>query len=1087
MNGELNDGNAWCALANRQKSRAWWRTKDSARRRVRRQHARQSTVARNRNEVPVMKAAKPFTCRSVRSRKPWSIAVVCAMILSTINTIFVPTVHAQTAPPGAGFALDAGDLRFIFHAIEVAQAHSVTRTAANPCGTLLGPGRNQVQLNGFPEPQLPLGLRLVDGSCNNLVPVPDQHLFGASDVLFPRLTVPNFRPAESGTSYTQLTGDVIDSQPRIISNLIVDQTAANPAAVAAAVNVCGSGGFVCSGQGLPDFGVPAFTGFPAAFDTGSIFIQNTTPNFGLSAPFNLMFTFFGQFFDHGLDLVNKGGNGTVIMPLQPDDPLFRAGVDPAFNQMTMPRATVDANHNSVNQTTPWVDQNQTYTSHPSHQVFLRQYVMDINGRPVQDGKMLDGGFCAPRGTGILNDNICNIGNWGQVKAQAATKLGILLTDADVFNVPLLLTDPYGHFTPGPLRGMPQLVVPGSPGGLLEGNTAGGGVVIPATALRTNHQFLNDVAHSAVPTFSAPGVLFPDADLVAGTSLDTPAPPGSYDNELLDLHFVTGDGRGNENIALSSMHTIFHAEHNRLVAYIDGLINLPPSGLTPAELAGCESSAICGAGNGEGLSASEIAAWHTVDPASGWGYGERLFQAARFVTEMEYQHIVFEQFARKIQPLITPFLGGITSVNGVISAEFAHTVYRLGHSMLPELINRINADGTRNDKRLFDAFLNPAAFNDGGTAGPLTANQAVGSIVRGLSQQVGNELDEFVTSSVRNSLVGLPLDLPAINIARGRSEGIPSLNSARRQFYNATLNSAVAPYANWFEFGLNLKHKESLTNFIAAYGKGANAGALNTATTLAAKRSAATSLLLNNLFMFEPAATSGLDDVDYWVGGLAERQAAFGGLLGTTFNFVFEKQLDNLQNGDRFYYLNRLDGLNLRSQIEDNTLAELARRNSDVGGVMANVFETADHNFEMATLVGTAPLNFVDGSQILTLADGTKLFFDPLHRGLNVMFSGTAGDDRMQGDVGDDTFWGNEGNDRIAGGDGDDHIFGGPGDDVLFGGNGDDTLDGGPGDDALSSGPGLGGDILIGGDGNDFMVGGDTGVEYFVGPGDDIIV
>src|SRR5438445_2381790 len=458
-----------------------------------------------------MKAAKPFTCRSVRSRKPWSIAVVCAMILSTINTIFVPTVHAQTAPAGAGFSLDAGDLRFIFHAIEVAQDHAAG-------GTLLGPGPNQVQLNGKPEPQLPLGLRTVDGSFNNLVPVPDQHLFGASDQLFPRLTVPNFRTAEAGTSYAQLTGDVIDSQPRIISNLIIDQSAANPAAAAAAVNVCGSGGFVCSGAGTPDPGV-AGSVFPEAQDTGSIFIPNTTPDFGLSAPFNLMFTFFGQFFDHGLDLVTKGGNGTVIMPLQPDDPLVPPGVDPAFNTMTMPRATVDANHNGINQTTPWVDQNQTYTSHASHQVFLRQYMM-VNvalpgnpaaTRPVQDGKMIDGGFCAPRGTGIPGDNICNIGNWGQVKAQAATKLGILLTDADVFNVPLLLTDPYGHFKPGP-NGFPQIATTTGP---VEGTLAGGGLAIPANALRTNHQFLNDVAHSAVPTFSAPGVLFPDADLVAG--------------------------------------------------------------------------------------------------------------------------------------------------------------------------------------------------------------------------------------------------------------------------------------------------------------------------------------------------------------------------------------------------------------------------------------------------------------------------------------------------------------------------------------------------------------------------------------------
>ena len=37
-------------------------------------------------------------------------------------------------------------------------------------------------------------------------------------------------------------------------------------------------------------------------------------------------TFFGQFFDHGLDLVTKGSNGTIYIPLQADDPLI-AGPD----------------------------------------------------------------------------------------------------------------------------------------------------------------------------------------------------------------------------------------------------------------------------------------------------------------------------------------------------------------------------------------------------------------------------------------------------------------------------------------------------------------------------------------------------------------------------------------------------------------------------------------------------------------------------------------------------------------------------------------------------------------------------------------
>src|SRR4029079_6664908 len=286
---------------------------------------------------------------------------------------------------------------------------------------------------------------------------------------------------------------------------------------------------------------------------------------------------------------------------------------------------------------------------------------------------------------------CNSGSWAEVNRQAAQKLGILLADRDVLDVPLIVTDPYGHFKPGPLRGMPMMVRPGNV--IVEGNPAAP-VAVPADALRTGHAFLNDIAHNAVPVDANNNPLPADSDTTICDFRATPScqQPGTYHDELRNAHFITGDGRGNENIMLSTVHQLFHSEHNRIASEVDHNINLPVNPATGR--------------NAFGFTAQEIANWHAVHAGSGWGYGERLFQAARFGTEMQYQHLVFEEFARKVQPLVNPFLGGLTNFDPAIMAEFAHTVYRLGHSMLPEVLHRENADGTDTNIRLFDLFPSP---------------------------------------------------------------------------------------------------------------------------------------------------------------------------------------------------------------------------------------------------------------------------------------------------------------------------------------------------------------------------------------------
>ena len=88
---------------------------------------------------------------------------------------------------------------------------------------------------------------------------------------------------------------------------------------------------------------------------------------------------------------------------------------------------------------------------------------------------------------------------------------------------------------------------------------------------------------------------------------------------------------------------------------------------------------------------------------------------------------------------------------------------------------------------------------------------------GMTDQVGAELDEFVTDTLRNNVLGLPLDLASLNLARGRDTGVPSLNNFRSQLYKSTGESSLKPYTSWVDFGQNLKHPDSVVNFMAAYG------------------------------------------------------------------------------------------------------------------------------------------------------------------------------------------------------------------------------------------------------------------------------
>ncbi len=1160
------------------------------------------------------------------------------------------------------FTVNLADLTKILQQIQIAERHA----AGEDLTAIIGPD----------AALLPAGLRTVDGSYNHLLP--GQELAGAADLVFPRLLPPDFRLETDGDTYTIVRADVpgappggvtvtnnnydptipgshsvADADPRIISNLIVDQSVNNPAAVDAWwANEKSQAAYAAAHDGNP----PPDGYIPTNEDLG--FILNASPDIGLSAGFNGWMTFFGQFFDHGLDLVTKGNNGTVYIPLQPDDPLYDKGLDglvgvqPLFdangdpvldaNGVQVQRnddgygadglvGTVDDRPNfmaltrvttfvdpvtglkteSQNTTTPFIDQNQTYTSIASHQVFLREYAMvdiatDNVAGPVavSTGRMLDGAIAG------------SIANWSEVKAQAEEKLGLKLSDFDVNDVPKLLTDPYGKFIAG-ANGFAQVyvsvamvntttgaVVPLLGTYLMEG-VAGGldlsNLPLPAdfafspvppegfeyktTTVGTGHAYLNDIAHHAAPgtidhdgTPATPKIAqTADLDLrdVDGdgriTQVDIDADDhdvngdgavdaldliaddhvaSTYDDEMLGAHFITGDGRGNENIGLTAVHTVFHAEHNRLAeANKDTLVASGDAVVVNQWLLATDTL-----GTRNAITQAELDAINAiVDPdakaaaidALNWD-GERVFQAARFVTEMQYQHLVFEEFARKVQPNIDAFIfTNSADLDPAIVAEFAHVVYRFGHSMLTDTVDRLdnnlnvvgdadpNAPGAQ-QVGLIEAFLNPQAF----TASGATTAEATGAIIRGMARQTGNEIDEFVVDAVRSNLVGLPLDLAALNIARGRDAGVPTFNDTRAQFYELTGDAQLKPYVSWFDFAANIKNPISIINFIAAYGKHES---LLAATTVVEKRDAATLLVLGDgddsdgiviggvtytdriAFLNGngtntdgtiswTAETSGLNDVDLWIGGLAEAKMEFGGMLGSTFNFVFETQLENLQNGDRFYYLSRTQGMNLLNQLEPNTFADLVMRNSDLGGLHAThlsglLFDTPDAIIELDPLVAQQDYNGALAGKDPVWTDGRfhitpKVMRDDPNTATNealtnnylrftggehVVLGGTESADRIYGDKGIDTLWGDGGDDYLNAGSEADQVFGGDGDDIIedFFGDGD-FLRGNKGNDVVNDTHGFG-DVLFGDGGKDFIMAGSDVIEIFAGEDDDFLL
>jgi Ca2+-binding RTX toxin-like protein len=690
-------------------------------------------------------------------------------------------------------------------------------------------------------------------------------------------------------------------------------------------------------------------------------IEENMPNaFGGSA----FLTFFGQYFDHGLDFVPKGQPGNVQIgsdgfPISASRANYApgTGIDPDGTPGTGDE--IAAQH--VNMTSPYVDQNQVYGSNEEVTDLLRKWDQGPDG-PVQTAYMLVGE--------LDGSDRALLPTLNHVRENYRIMTGgEELTSQDISN--------------------------------FDG---------------TGHALLLDFIPSYVGNNPANG----------------------YDLDKIGNYYITGDGRANENVMLTSMHTIWARNHNYWVDQLKERTN---------------------------------GAWTE----------EEYFQAARIVNTAEYQRVVFTEFADAMAGGIDlgenehGFDGYNSGVDASISAEFAHVAYRFGHSMLNETVSYKDANGEMHDISLVQAFLSPNRL----------AELGIDELLLGSTGVAHQGIDVDVVNALRNQLVGRPLDLAALNIFRGRDTGIAPFNSVREQLYEKTNLASLRPYEGWEDF----QQRNGLSDSF--------------------------------IDQLKEAYPEGFEHMDLWVGGLAEKPTK--GQLGSTFGYLFLEQLDRLQDGDRFYYLEILDDSLFEGSGQ--TFADIIMRNTGITG-LSDVFHvssggqtngsrtppapvthtptdvslsnnTVRETSSAGTIIGalsavdadagdtftytlsgpSAALFKVAGDK-LVLAEGAKLDYEKAQsHEITVKVTDNTGrsyfetmtikvqdvvepkpdptpmprppkDLVVKGGRGDDDLWGGSRNDRLYGEKGDDRLNGKAGNDKMYGGEGDDRLCGGTGADRM---------------------------------------
>ncbi|MDJ0798870.1 MAG: peroxidase family protein [Calothrix sp. MO_167.B12] len=273
--------------------------------------------------------------------------------------------------------------------------------------------------------------------------------------------------------------------------------------------------------------------------------------------------------------------------------------------------------------------------------------------------------------------------------------------------------------------------------------------------------------------------------------------------------------------------------------------------------------------------------HKKDPS--WN-DEKIYQETRKYVAAQMQVITYKEFLPILlgSGALPNYSGYNQDIDPSISNEFSTAAFRFGHSTLTKELWLLKKNGKPipyGNLPLADAFFRPNKFLYPNTL------KGIEPVMRGLVQQPHMGVDNMIVDGVRNFLFGSPgaggLDLASLNIQRGRDHGLPDYNTVR--------------------IALGLTKKNSFDE-------------ISSQPNINAKLA---------------SVYDSPDDIDLWVGGLAE-DPVNGGLVGETFHAIIKDQFIRLRDGDRFWY--QKPGVFTTEQLEElnnTTLRDVISRNTKV--------------------------------------------------------------------------------------------------------------------------------------------------------------